>query len=89
MIALPDTLVGWVGVIGLMVTMLASLKSMATSKRGLEQSQQNTARIQEIHVIINSRLDEFKLEQRKLLETSVLLAHSQGVTEGKSDDIVK
>jgi hypothetical protein len=45
----------------------------------------NRAAIQEVHLTVNSRLDEFKSTLEALTQTKVAAAHAQGLLQGKAE----
>jgi len=57
---------------------VASLVAAFSAQRAHQQSQENAARIQEVHLTINSRLDQLVNETRSA-------AHAAGVEEGRSN----
>ena len=52
---------------------------------GLVHTLRNKTAIQEIHLLINSRLTEFKDTAQQLLSTSITAAHAAGVKQGREE----
>ena len=53
------------------------------------QSVRNKAAITEVHLMVNSRLTEFKETSERLLSASVEAAHAEGVVQGKEEKMVQ
>jgi len=69
---------GWINLAGITITFLTALI-------GLFQGRRNQTKISEVHILVNQQLADFKLDQAKILETSVKEAHAAGKVEGAAE----